>query len=163
MNPAYNKPVEKITDRAKRYRAHHPDVVPNPPKQCGFCGSGRSVVPHHILGDESKISRDDLMWACKSCNTALGKRMKAAGVGKLTAQYNPGKRRGGSAPGLKAYGDAIKVMRGQFEGDIAKAVATIRATPPAVRSAFTSRSWPVRRQRYGSSGRQSGLLGRWLI
>ncbi len=157
MNPAYSKPIEQITDRAKRYRAHHPDVVPNGPKQCGFCGAGRGVIPHHILGDESKLSKKGLMWACRSCNAKVAHVMKRAKLGKRTAQFNPSKR-GASTPGLKAYGDAIKVMRGDFEGNVAKAMQTIHSTPPSVRSQYTRRSWSTRKQVYGPSGRQARLF-----
>jgi hypothetical protein len=151
------KPVEQISDRAKRYRAQHPDVRPLPPKQCGFCGSKRSVIPHHILGDESDGSADNLMWACKSCNGKVGHKMRKNGIGKLTRQYNPPRARGGRREQMKAYGDAIKVMRGDFDGDVGRAVATIRSTPRDIRSAFTARSWPVRKQKYGPSGRQMRL------
>jgi hypothetical protein len=154
FNPP-RKPVAQITDRAKRYRAHHPSVRPSAPKQCGFCGSKRNVVPHHINGRENDGSADNLMWACKKCNTAIGFKMRKAKLGTLTRQYNPAKF--SKSFQMKAYGDAIKVMRGTFEGDVAKAVAAIRQTPRDIRSAYTARSWPVRRQIYGSSGRQSEI------
>jgi hypothetical protein len=81
--------------------------------------------------------------------------MRKAKLGRLTHQFNPKAHGGGSrADKMKAYGAAIKVMRGEFEGDVAAAVRTIRATPSDIRSAFTARSWPVRRQMYGPSGRQ---------
>jgi len=152
------KPVATITDRAKRYRAHAPAVVPGPPKQCGFCGSRRNVVPHHISGNESDGDAQDLMWACKSCNGRVGHWMRQAGLGRLTRQFNPPSRKGSRRQLMDAYGAAIKIMRGEFEGDIGKAVATIRATPRAIRSAYTSRTWPMRRQIYGPSGR-AGVRG----
>jgi hypothetical protein len=158
FNPGVLKPVSKITDRAKRYRAHHPDVAPAKPKRCGFCGSGRNVVPHHINGVEDDGEAQNLMWACKSCNTKVGLRMKKAGLGKRTRQYNPGRRaRGGLREQLKEYGAAIKVMRGEWDGDVSKAVATIYATPRDVRSAYTAKTWPVRRHLYGRAGRQMPL------
>lgn len=158
FNPEYSRPVESITDRAKRYRAQHPDVRPPGRKQCNFCGSTRFVVPHHVNGREADLDPLNLMWACKSCNTSFGIRMKKAGIGQLTKQYNPAPKRGSRADKMRDYGAAIKVMRGEWDGDLAKAIATIRATPQDVRSAYTSRSWPVRRQRYGASGRQGGLF-----
>ncbi len=147
------KPVHLISDRAKRYRANSDENRPGPPKRCGFCGKGRNVGVHHITGNEADTSRRDLMWACKSCNGKVGALMRKHGIGKLTRQFNPGRRKGSRADQMKAYGDAIKVMRGQFEGDVAAAVSTIRATPPDVRSSYTSRTWGVRRQIYGRSGR----------
>jgi hypothetical protein len=151
------KPVSKITDRAKRYRANAKDVRPPAPKQCGFCGRRRNVGVHHIYGDEADGAPDNLMWACKRCNAAIAALMKRLGLGKRVKQYNPPARRGSQREYMKAYGDAIKVMRGQFDGDVSAAMATIRATPREVRSAYTSRSWPVRRKLYGPWGRQSGF------
>lgn len=153
-NPA--KPVSQITDRAKRYRAVK--NAPPKPKQCGYCGSKRNVVVDHINGNESIGSADNLMWACKSCNAVVANRLRNAGISKLTRQYNAGKKRGRKVPGLAEYGAAIKVMRGVFPGDVSKAVQTIRSTPPDVRSAYTSKTWPTRRTLYGPSGRQRGLF-----
>lgn len=163
INPAL-KPVEKITDRAKRYRAHHPDVRPLPPKRCNFCGSGRNVVPNHVDGNESNGAANNLMWACKSCNGIVGHRLRKAGLGKLTRQFNPvaqrslkGIRRGTRRELLREYGNAIKVMRGDFEGNISHAIATIQSTPREVRSAYTAKTWPIRKSLYGPSGRQMSL------
>lgn len=155
MNPQGLKPVGKITDRAKRYRANRKENRPGPPKQCGFCGSRRNVGIDHISGNESDGDRQNLMWLCKRCNTDKGIAMKRAGLGKLTRQFNPRARGSGSRKAqMKAYGDAIKVMRGKFEGDVGAAMATIRRTSAELRSAYTSRTWPVRKQIYGPSGRQ---------
>jgi len=149
------KPVHLITDRAKRYRANSPENRPGAPKRCGYCGSVRNVGVDHVNGDESDGAPKNLMWACKSCNGKKAALMKKRGIGKLTRQFNPvgSKRRGSRREQLEAYGQAIKVMRGQFDGDVSAAVATIRATPQSVRSEYTSRSWPIRRERYGDSGR----------
>jgi hypothetical protein len=151
------KPVSAITDRAKRYRANADDVRPGPPKQCGFCGCRRSLGVHHISGNEDDGAADDLMWACKSCNAIVANVMKGARIGKRTRQFNP-RGRGGALKGEMAkYAAAIKVMRGEFAGDVPAAVRTIRETSPAIRSAYTARTWPIRRGRYGSSGRQTEI------
>lgn len=97
------------------------------------------------------------MWACKSCNGKKAAILRRARIGTKTRQYNPAGR--GRAQLMQEYGAAIKVMRGEFDGDVGKAVATIRGTPREIRSAYTSRSWPVRRQMYGPSGRQGKLFG----
>jgi hypothetical protein len=154
------KPASQISDRAKRYRANRADVLPPPPKQCGFCGRRQNIGVHHVDGVEDHGEPDNLMWACKSCNTKIAIWMKRLGLGKLTRQMNAGKR---SASGSKraqmdTYAAAIKVMRGEWEGDLAKAIATIRATPRSIRSAYTSRTWPLRKQIYGPSGRGQGSL-----
>ena len=147
------RPVHLITDRAKRYRANSSENRPGPPKQCGFCGSKKNVGVDHVNGHESDASPRNLMWACKKCNTKKGFVLRKAGIGKLTRQYNPKPRGMSRRRQLEEYGQAIKVMRGQFDGDVAAAVALIRATPPAVRSEYTSRTWATRKQVYGPSGR----------
>lgn len=155
-NPkGYGRPASQITDRAKRYRASSKRNRPGPPKQCNYCGSRRNVGVHHVDGDEADHSPDNLQWACKSCNASLAGLMKRWGIGKRVEQYNP--RGGRTRAGMNEYAAAIKVMRGEFNGDVGKAVATIRATPPALRSAYTSRTWSTRRAIYGPSGRQTDL------
>lgn len=152
------KPVEQLTDRAKRYRAHK--NAPPGPKQCGFCGRRKNIDLHHIYGDEADDEPDNLMWACRPCNVKVSILMKRAGLGKPTNQFNAGRGRGLSRrDAMREYGNAIKVMRGDFEGDVSAAVATIRATPPELRRAYTSRTWPARRALYGPSGRQGKLFG----
>ncbi len=152
---AGRKPVSEITDRAKRYRANADDSRPGPPKQCGFCGRRRTVEVHHISGDESEGEPENLMWSCRRCNTKIAALMQKAGIGKLTRQYNPS--RGSTKSQMAAYGAAIKVMRGEFLGDVGRAVQTIHDTPPSVRSAYTARTWPTRRALYGPSGRQTEI------
>lgn len=167
------KPVSQITDRAKRYRANQDDVRPGPPKQCGFCGKGRTVEVHHVDGHEDNGEPENLMWACRGCNTRVAFLMAANGLGKRTRQYNGNRRdsllnwkldampRRGNPAALKGemakYAAAIKVMRGEFPGDVTAAVRTIHDTSPSVRSAYTARTWPVRRGRYGKSGRQTEI------
>lgn len=155
MNPRGLKPVHAITDRAKRYRANTKANRPGPPKRCGYCGSKRSVEIDHINGREADGDPQNLMWACRSCNTRKANMLRKVGLGKLTRQYNPA---GSRRDQFKAYGDAIKVMRGVFPGDVAKAVAVIRGTPRDVRSDYTAKTWTVRRQIYGPAGRQAGLF-----
>lgn len=146
------KPVNQITDRAKRYRANSDSNRPANPRKCGYCQSRKNVGVDHIDGNESNGSRENLMWACKSCNGLKSNVMRKAGIGKLTRQYNP-KKRGSSSAEMLEYGNAIKVMRGEFDGDVSAAMETIRSTPASIRSRFTSRSWAARKQIYGPSGR----------
>lgn len=153
MNPI-RKPVHLITDRAKRYRANSAENRPSGRKQCGYCGSVKNVGVDHVNGNEDDGAAKNLLFACKRCNGKKAALMKKAGIGRLTRQFNPSKRGRAS---MQEYAGAIKVMRGVFDGDVSHAIATIRATPPSVRSAYTSRTWPIRRQMYGPSGRQSEL------
>jgi 5-methylcytosine-specific restriction endonuclease McrA len=158
-NPEWLKPADEVTDRALRYRAWHPDVVPLGRMQCVFCGSVINVLPHHVNGNETETVRENLVWACKGCNGSVGHRLRKNGIGRLTKQYNPGKARAKSRDqALKDYQFAILVMRGKIDGDVAAAVRTIKATPPALRSEYTRKQWPLRRERYGESGRAQGRL-----
>lgn len=85
----FRKPVDQITDRAKRYRAN--SVMGPVPRRCHWCKTTRAkqYVWDHRDGDESNTSPGNLVPACKSCNTKRGKRMAAAGQGIRTRQYNP--------------------------------------------------------------------------
>lgn len=149
-----SNPAE-ITDRAKRYRAQN-NV--EGPKQCGYCGSKRNLGVDHIDGHEAHGEPENLMWACKRCNAIKAVMMQNRGLGKRTVQFNAGTaRRGGSRSEMNEYAAAIKVMRGEFDGDAAAAMRTIRATPPSIRSAYTRRTWPTRKAMYGPSGRQSEI------
>lgn len=85
----FRKPVENISDRAKRYRAHSEGCRPKGPKVCFKCGSRRFITIDHADGDESNGRPSNLRWACKSHNTILGKKMAKAGKGVRTRQYNP--------------------------------------------------------------------------
>lgn len=148
------KPVSKITDRAKRYRAHAPDVRPVGPKQCGYCGGRRSIDIDHINGRENDGARENLMWACRSCNVKKANVLRGARLGRLTRQYNsPARSRKAM---MDEYAAAIKVMRGVYDGDVGRAVSVIRSTPPDVRSAYTRRTWSTRKAIYGPAGRAGG-------
>ena len=87
-NPGtYRKPVDEITDRAKRYRANA-----SPPagrRVCERCGSTRFLVIDHRDGDESNNRQSNKRWLCKSCNTQLGAEAARKGRGVRTRQYNP--------------------------------------------------------------------------
>jgi hypothetical protein len=144
------KPASQITDRAKRYRAQSDENRPANPKMCGYCGSRENVGVDHIDGNEAHGEPQNLMWACKSCNGKKSNLMRRASIGTLTRQYNP---RGSRTEQMRAYGNAIKVMRGEFDGDVSAAMATIKGTPASLRSAYTSRTWVTRKAFYGPSGR----------
>jgi len=145
------KSVYQITDRAKRYRANEEGVRPAGPRKCAYCCGRQNVGVHHVDGNENHGERKNLTWACKSCNAKIAAWMKRVGIGTRTRQYNPA--RGSKKALMDQYSAAVKVMRGEFEGDMGKALDVIHSTPANMRSAFTSRSWPIRRQRYGPSGR----------
>jgi hypothetical protein len=85
---SFKKPVSEISDRAKRYRANHPDCKPKG-KKCETCGSTKKLLVGHRDGNESNGRPYNLGTFCKSCNTADGKAMAKAGKGVRTRQYNP--------------------------------------------------------------------------
>jgi hypothetical protein len=131
-NPACGgvKPVHLISDRAKRYRANHPDCRPVGPKQCQFCGSRRNVEVHHLNGNEDDGAPRNLAWACRACNTKIAVAHKRAGKGKRTRQFNPTP---GKVPTYQQYKRAVSLhVRGEFD----EGGAIIHATPPDVRSGY---------------------------
>ena len=156
--PGGRKPVELLTDRAKRYRANSPDVRPGGRRACLFCGRAQNVGVHHLDGNESNGAPDNLAWGCKSCNAALAYAFKAHGLGKRTRQYNP---RGGGAETLGQYAWAIgNICRhaDQARGLCSpsndpltlEAVELIRATPAARRRQFAAAAAASRGRSGGS-------------
>jgi len=150
------KPVSSITDRAKRYRANQPTCKPGGPRRCSYCPSRKNVEVHHVDGNESNGLRSNLAWACRSCNTAIGKAHTAAGIGKRTRQMNP-------PPDFKQYAWAIGMIcrkRDEERGVcsrsddpmVKEAVEMIRATPGALRRKYAAQAAAAR----GRGGRSTG-------
>lgn len=139
------KPVEKISDRAKRYRANQEGCKPTGPKRCVYCGKTKGqIVVDHVDGDESNGRRSNLVWACKSCNTALGAAYAKRGRGVRTRQYN-------GTPDFNLYAWATGLIcrkRDQAAGrcspsddpETLKAVSIIRATPASKRREYAARA-----------------------
>lgn len=143
------KPIEALTDRGMRYRANREGVRPPGPKVCGYCGSENNVGVEHVDGREENCNPANLLWGCKSCNGRKAALFKRLGLGRRVRQYNGD----GGKVSLKEYGDAIKVMRGAFEGNVEHAMDTIHRASPAIRSKFSQQAWKSRRARYGPAGR----------
>lgn len=144
-SPSGRKPVDLITDRAKRYRANQ--CPPPGPRQCAYCGARRNVEVEHVSGDEADSSPANLLWACRSCNTAKGAAFKRAGLGTLTRQFNPKPKASAGARSLGQWLQAVMSVKGQGSMKIRDAVNMIRATPPARRSEFASEIWARRKER----------------
>ncbi|MGH9501664.1 MAG: hypothetical protein ACRD20_02305 [Terriglobales bacterium] len=126
-----------ITDRAHRYRANSAEHRPLGPKVCAQklrngkrCGSRRHVVPHHEDGNPANTKRSNLSWACKSCNTRLGKEFARKGKGRRTRQYNP------------VY---VQAAVDHTRGAIDAAGKVIHETPKGKRKAFAREIWNRRR------------------
>lgn len=132
MSSSERKPVSQITDRAKRYRAVRVLNSLKREKRCFRCGSKRFLVPDHKDGDESNNAPSNLRWACKSCNTLLGKRMAKAGRGVRTRQYNPG------ATNLAQY---VQAAMDHVRGSHDAAGKVLHETPKAVRREFAREIW----------------------
>jgi hypothetical protein len=136
---------KKVTDRAQRYRANQKVCRPEGPKRCGFCGSNRFVVPHHINGREEDTRPGNLMWACKSCNTRLGSIFARLKIGRRTKQFNPGRKAGAQSWGQ--WLTAVLSAKGESQAmAVSAAVKMIRETPKARRSRFQEEIWAWRRK-----------------
>jgi hypothetical protein len=152
------RPVSEISDRAKRYRANSDANRPAAPKVCTFCGARRNVVVGHLNGVEDDGAPDNLAWTCRRCNAKQAALFKRNGLGKRIRQMNPARRRGSMSKAqlYSAYGESIRVMRGDVPGDVAKAVAFIRSVPADVRSEWNKKAWVTRKRQFGASGRADG-------
>jgi len=147
-NPACGgtKPVELISDRAKRYRANHPDCKPAGPRRCALCGSRQNVDVHHLDGNEDHGDPANLIFACRKCNAAIGAAYARRGIGKRTRQYNAKGRAGGKAPSFQEYVAAVVAHR---RGAWDEGGKVIHRTPPELRREYAARIWDLRRQRSG--------------
>lgn len=140
-NPCANIRKSRVSDRAKRYRAHQPACQPDGPKECAICSSTRFLTIDHKDGDESNGARSNLRWLCKSCNTKLGARDAREGRGRRTVQYNKAK----GAPNLGAYLTALMVLHGDSDAmDFSAARQLIHDTPKTRRSEFAGEIWDKR-------------------
>lgn len=164
-NPATRalRPVELITDRAKRYRAVKANQQTE--RRCIYCGQpGGRLDAEHINGKESDGEPENIAYSCRTCNTAKGAYFARIGHGEKTRQYNPTKA--GGAANLAEWMEAVGVIRphkgAQFAGSnygaggnmkVSAAVALIRATPPNKRSEFASMVWG-KRERRGTARRE---------
>jgi hypothetical protein len=149
-------PRENVTDRALRYRAN--ELPPEGPRVCCYCGSTRFVEIDHVDGFEENTDPDNLVWACRSCNTLKGIVFRNGGRGRLTAQYNPTKTGGAANVGewVQAVGAIIPRKGEKYAGynyglssdmSTSTAVEMIRATPQWKRQEFAGQLRKHRRSR----------------
>ncbi len=143
--PRYRKPVHKITDRAKRYRANHPSVKPKA-KFCQrilpngkVCGSRRNLVTAHLDGNESNLRKSNLATWCKSCNTKHGKKQARLGRGVRTRQYN--------GRGAKTLGEYVSAAVRHTRGAHDEAGKLLHETPKSKRREYADVIWRRRKGR----------------
>jgi len=150
--PGGRRPVELITDRAKRYRARN--AIGAPAERCTYCGAppapGRRLEVDHIDGDESNNDPRNLTWTCRPCNTAKGVYFARRGAGRRTAQYNPRRSRK-PVPGartLAEYMETLNALHGYASRfSLEEAIEKMHNTPPEDRSWFAYEIWERRRAR----------------
>ena len=131
-----------VTDRALRYRAQK--NAPDGPKICGYCGSRQNVELEHVNGFEEDCEPENLIWACRRCNTQKGAHFAREGVGRRTHQYNPA----GGAVNLGQWLTAVMSAKGESDSMTTRAaVEMIRNTSARKRSEFAEEIWERRRAR----------------
>lgn len=152
-NPAARqlRPVELITDRAKRYRAQNA-IPPETAARCVYCGrpepkSGRAFDVEHIDGNEANVNPANLTKACRSCNTTKGAVFAKAGIGKRTRQFNPAAKSTRGAQTLGQWLTAVMSTKGMGDMPVRQAVQMIHDTPASKRSEFAAQIWQKRRDR----------------
>ena len=137
LNPG-RKPVSKITDRAKRYRAQS-EV--KGPKRCVLCNGTAQLQVMHLSGDESDGDARNLAYGCRSCNGKLSAAWKRLGSPVRTRQYNPS---GKSVPTFAQYAWAVAHhSRGVHD----EGGAIIHATPRSKRIEYAGRIADIKRER----------------
>jgi hypothetical protein len=110
-----------------------------------LCGSKQNVEVGHVNGYEEDSEPANLIWNCRRCNVLSANRLRKAGIGRLTRQYNTASE---GAKTLAQWLTAVMSMKGESDVmPVASAVEMIHATPPARRSAFATDIWSKRRER----------------
>lgn len=126
------KPIETITDRAKRYRAQR--NRPAGPRRCNFCASRQNVDVDHITGDESDGAAVDLIYLCRKCNASKAIQQARSRIGIRTRQYNPARMT------YAGFQRAAAILTGRIDGDVAAATAYIRSATAEQRRQFSDRT-----------------------
>lgn len=143
-NP-FRKPVDQITDRAKRYRAQAD--IPAGPKKCVICGSAKNpskLQVLHLSGDESDGDKKNLAYGCRSCNGKLSAAWKRLGSPVRTRQYNPASA---AIPSFQQYAWAVS---NHHRGEHDEGGAIIHATPRNKRIEYAKRIASTRSERRDS-------------
>lgn len=126
-----------------------------PKDRCHICGNPAvPLMVGHLDGHEENDDPDNFVWTCRSCNSLASNALQAAGLGRLTHQYNPRAKRRGITFGQ--YTTAVQVLRGESDAmPVNEAVEIVHSTPAYRRSSFAKDVWRLRKERYGESGRRN--------
>lgn len=175
-NPT-RKPVNEITDRAKRYRAV---ADMEGPRKCAICGKNPGKLQvMHLSGDESDGAKKNLAYGCRSCNGKLSAAWKRLGSPVRTRQYNPGP---GGGPGWGEYDlgpgynrrskleDQLESIKGQLSGTTSpkKIMALMKrkdavlkkltANPGAAIPSFQQYAWAVSNHQRGEHDEGGAII-----
>lgn len=135
-----HKPVNQITDRAKRYRAQN---LVKGPKRCVICNGTGKLDVMHLSGDESDGEPKNLAYGCRKCNATLGAAFKRIGSKVRTRQYNPAS---GVVPSFQQYAWAVSNhKRGAYD----EGGAVIHATPRNKRIQYAKQIASIKGERRG--------------
>lgn len=140
--------VPLVTDRALRYRAQR--NPPAGPELCAYCGAaGRDI--EHVDGLEENTAPENLLYSCRSCNTAKGVVFADEGLGRKTRQYNPRVDLKKTRAALKtAYGKLDKVLQS------GKGAAAVRSRLQSLETHLLSLPRQV-----NPSPKKAGTLAQW--
>jgi len=147
---AGRRPVELLTDRAKRYRANA--AITQRERRCIYCGAppgpGRRLEVEHIDGNEANNGAANLAYVCRSCNTRKGAYFARRRTGRRTRQFNPRKKKSiTGARTLAEYMETLNALHGyQSRFTLSEAIEKMHRTPPEDRSQFAREIWERRRE-----------------
>ena len=131
------KPVDQITDRAKRYRAQG---VVTGLRRCVLCGAGGRLDVMHLDGDESNGEPKNLAYGCRSCNARLAHAFKRIGAGVPTRQYNP-------TTGAPTFSQYVWAVTHHSRGTHDEGGRVIHTTPKSKRIDYARRIAGIKRSR----------------
>jgi hypothetical protein len=140
VNMGPRKPVNEITDRAKRYRAQQ-NV--KGPKKCVICGGTKNLDVMHLSGDESDGASKNLAYGCRKCNAKLSAAFKQIGSRVRTRQYNP------TASGIPTFEQYAWGVAHHSRGAHDEGGAIIHSTPRHKRIQYAKRIAEIKRGRRG--------------
>ena len=136
------KPVTKITDRAKRYRAQV--TARKRVRKCALCGSTKNLVVDHKDGNEAHGKGKNLRILCSSCNMKEAHKKIRKGTGVPLDRYNPG---------ADSLGQYVSAAAEHERGAHDAGGKILHDTPKAQRSKFAKQIWKIRKKHGNATDR----------